>query len=116
MKKITLVEDDPDLREMLQVVLKSNQYSVEAFANGEAFMQHSGEPPDLFLIDVNLGGISGPEICQSLKADPRTKHTPIIIISAHPEVERLSREACADDYLTKPFSQKVLLLLLSKYL
>jgi DNA-binding response OmpR family regulator len=116
MKKITIVDDDPDLRNILQVVLRSNEYAVEVFQSGEDFLKRYTGTSDLFIIDINLGGISGIEICNNLKQQAATKDVPVIIISAHPEIEKLAKEVCADDSLTKPFTQNSLLRLVLRYL
>jgi DNA-binding response OmpR family regulator len=116
MKKITIVEDDPDLRGLLEVVLRNHPYDVEVFPTGEAFVQKYTGPSDLFLIDMNLGGISGAELCVQLKQQVATKYIPVIIISAHPELDQMSKDVCADDFLTKPFSRHTLVKLISKYI
>lgn len=116
MKKITIVDDDPDLRNLLQVVLRSNQYSVDVYQSGEDFLTRYSGTSDLFLIDINLGGISGVEICHSLKQQAATKEIPVIIISAHPEIDKLSKEVCAEGFLTKPFTRHSLLELVLRYL
>ena len=116
MKKITIVDDDSDLRDLLQVVLRFNDFKVEVFSNGEDFItNHKGET-NLYIIDINLGGITGLDICKDLKNNDRTRHIPIIVISAHPEIEKLAKEVCADASLPKPFSQKTRIELISFYL
>lgn len=108
MKKITIVDDDKDLRSLLEVVLKFNQFTVQIFSSAEDFLKGYDAHTTLFIIDINLGGLSGLQLCEHLKADPDTKFKPIVIISAHPDLEALGRKACADAILQKPFSQAVL--------
>lgn len=109
--RITVIDDDDDLRSLLQIALRIEGYEVMGFANGKEFMETVGtsEPGDLFIIDINLGGISGFELCQYLKSFSSTRNSPVILISANPEVQQLSVEVGADDYLLKPFTQKNLL-------
>lgn len=110
-EKITVIDDDQDLRSLLQIALRIEGYEVLSFENGAEFMENleKAEPSDVYIIDINLGGISGFELCQYLKSCKATCQSLIILISANPEVQQLSREAQADDHIVKPFSQKELL-------
>lgn len=109
MARITIVDDDKDSRNLLQVFLRNQQFIVETFSTAESFFADGVLNSDLYIIDINLGGISGIEVCEKLKSSPETQPRKVLIISAHPEIEKLSREACADDYLPRPFSQSLLL-------
>lgn len=119
-KKITIIDDDSDLRNLLLVVLRFYNFEVEIFSSGEEFLARHKESspkdfPDLYIIDINLGGINGIDLCRNLKTSPVTKSVPVIIISAHPEIEKLAKDVCADESLAKPFSQKILKDVISKY-
>jgi DNA-binding response OmpR family regulator len=109
--RITVIDDDKDLRSLLQIALRIEGFDVVCFANGSEFMEaiNTTESSDLYIIDINLGGISGFELCQYLKSFATTSQSVVILISANPEVQQLSREVKADDYLLKPFSQKDLM-------
>jgi two-component system, sensor histidine kinase and response regulator len=109
--KITVIDDDKDLRSLLQIALRIEGFEVTCYANGGEFMDgiNAVEPSDLYVIDINLGGISGFELCQYLKSYKTTKDSFVILISANPEVQQLSTEVKADDHLLKPFSQKELM-------
>jgi two-component system, OmpR family, phosphate regulon response regulator PhoB len=109
MIRITIIDDDPDSRNLLHVFLRNQNFSVSIFESAEKFFSHQQVETDLYIIDINLGGITGIEMCARLKTVTESKDTPVIIISAHPEVEKLAAEVCADDFLSKPFSQKKLL-------
>src|SRR5690606_30460192 len=115
MKKITIVDDDSDLRDLLQVVLRLNNVKVEVFSSGEEFLENYNGKSNLIIMDINLGGINGIDICEQLKSNPATQHIPIIVISAHTEIEKLAKKVCADEILPKPFSQKVLMDMVGRY-
>jgi two-component system, OmpR family, response regulator len=116
--KITVIDDDNDLRSLLQIALRIEGFDVIAYANGAEYMEamKGVEACDLYIIDINLGGISGFELCQYLKSFHKTQDAFIILISANAEVQQLSDEVKADDYLIKPFTQKELLQKINKLL
>jgi two-component system, OmpR family, phosphate regulon response regulator PhoB len=108
--KITVIEDDMDLRSLLHNGLRLEGYSVCTYANGDEFLlswQEDG-PSDLYVIDINLGGITGFEICSRIKSKQKSRTATVILISANPEVQQRARDVSADDYMLKPFSQREL--------
>jgi two-component system phosphate regulon response regulator PhoB len=108
---ILVVEDEEDILALLQFNLMKAGYEVSCAARGEeALEQIAAKLPDLVLLDLMLPGIDGLEICRRLRADPSTADVPIIMLTAHGEEEDIVRglELGADDYVTKPFSFKVL--------
>lgn len=109
--RITVIDDDNDLRSLLQIALRIEGFDVVAYPNGADYLTNADQtdPSDLYIIDINLGGISGFELCQYLKSFNRTKHASVILISANAEVQQMSDEVKADDYLIKPFTQKELI-------
>jgi DNA-binding response OmpR family regulator len=114
--KVTVIDDDKDLRSLLQIALRIEGFEVIGYANGQEFLATIDDVDgcDFFVLDINLGGINGFELCQLLKKHPRTKKAHVILISANPEVQQLSADAKADDYLLKPFSQKELMQKINK--
>jgi len=108
MKRIIVIEDDSDLGHLLQRLLRSDNHEVTWFSNGKSFLNSNAPSADLYIVDIDLGDISGLSICEELKKWDKTKDSRVIVISAHPEIELLSRNACADDFLTKPFSKQKL--------
>jgi two-component system phosphate regulon response regulator PhoB len=108
MTVITIIDDDIDSRKLLEKFLLRHGYTVNVFSNAETFLNTPNHQSDLYLIDINLGGISGDELCSRMKKENPTL-PPVIIISAHPEIERISKNACAEAFLTKPFSRDALL-------
>ena len=111
-KKIAIIEDEPDISELLTYNLEKEGYTViRAFDGGEGLKLIRQEHPDLILLDLMLPGMDGLEICQALKRDEQAKATPIIMITAKSEESDVivGLQMGADDYVTKPFSPKVVL-------
>jgi len=105
MKRILIIEDDPDIGEMLNINLRDEGYSVEVVMEGFAGLSRlKAQAYDLLILDLMLPGIDGLEICREVRKSPH--YQPIIIISAKStETQRiLGLELGADDYLAKPFS------------
>jgi two-component system alkaline phosphatase synthesis response regulator PhoP len=111
-ESILVIEDDEDILELISYNLAREGYQVATAASGEdgLRMVHS-KPPNLILLDLMLPGIDGLEICKLLKADSKTKQVPIIIVTAKGEDSDIvtGLELGAEDYITKPFSPKVLI-------
>src|SRR3954470_266479 len=116
MKRIFCADDDPGLQEVFSIIFSKAGYDVTIFPNGEELLKSDSQPPDLFLLDKQLSGINGMEICQVLKTQPETKDIPVIIVSASPDLDKQSILAGADDYIEKPFQLQNLLNLMTKYL
>ena len=83
--------------------------------NGEDLLKNKFTLPDVFLIDKQLSGYDGLDICRHLKNKGRTKNIPVIMISASPNIGSLSKEAGADAFIEKPFEIKDLLRLVNFY-
>ncbi|RYY22847.1 MAG: response regulator [Chitinophagaceae bacterium] len=115
-KKILITEDDPAIMDVLTLILTSNNMTVFCYTNGAALLENRFEIPDLFLIDKQLSGVDGLDICRHLKSQDLTRNIPIIVLSASPHVHGQSVEAGADEFLEKPFSNKNLLLTVRKHL
>src|SRR5262245_49791392 len=110
--RILVVDDEPDLLELVKHHLQREHYEVTTALDGEvALAQARRNPPDLVVLDLMLPGIDGLEVCRRLRADPRTMHVPIVMLTAKGEetdaVIGLSQGA--DDYVRKPFGSKELL-------
>ena len=111
-KTILVVEDESPIQELLQFNLERNGYRVcSAFSGEEGVKKAKAEHPDLVLLDILLPGTDGLEVCKQLKADQRLRSIPIIMLSALGEEADIvaGLELGADDYVTKPFSPRVLL-------
>lgn len=110
--RILVVDDEPDILELVRYNLTRNNYEMIGVASGEeAFTSVRRSPPDLVVLDLMLPGIDGLEVCRRLKSDARTSTIPVIILSARGEEADVvaGLEIGADDYLSKPFSPRVLL-------
>lgn len=112
MAKILLVEDEESLREIVTFNVQNAGHSVVGTDNAnDALMALEDFLPDLILLDIMLPGLKGDQFLSLLRANPKFAMLPVIVISAKSSEEDIVRllEAGADDYLTKPFSMKVLL-------
>ncbi|MFB0528210.1 MAG: response regulator transcription factor, partial [bacterium] len=106
-QKILVVDDEPDLVELVKDVLERNNYFVISARNADLAIKKVRESkPDLIILDLNLPGIGGIEVCRILKRDRRTSSIPIIMLTVKStETDKIAGlEAGADDYMTKPFS------------
>ncbi len=111
--KILIVEDEPDIVELLAYNLHQAGFETDAVLNGaDALERVKIEPPDLVLLDLLLPEVDGLEVCRTLKRDPETAGIPIIMLTAKGEaIDRIvGLELGADDYITKPFSPREVLL------
>ena len=110
--RILVVDDEPDILELVQYNLTRDNYDVVCVESGEeALAQVSARPPDLIVLDLMLPGVNGLEVCRTLKRDTRTAAIPVVMLTARGEEADIvaGLELGADDYLTKPFSPRVLL-------
>ena len=110
-EKILIIEDDENIRELIQYNLQREGYVVTGLSTGDdasrtAHTQH----PDLVLLDLMLPGIDGLQVCKMLKADPETASIPVVMVTAKGEESDVvvGLELGADDYIIKPFSPKVM--------
>lgn len=108
---ILVVDDEEDIRELVALNLDREGYTVLTCETGEqALALARAKEPDLVLLDLMLPGIDGLEVCKRLKADPSRQHVPVVMLTAKGEESDIvaGLELGADDYVTKPFSGKVL--------
>lgn len=111
-KTVLVVDDERDLVDLISYNLKRNGFEVRCAYNGnEALEQVQSNPPDLIILDLMLPGIDGTEVARRLKGDTRTAHIPIVMLTAKSEETDVvvGLTLGADDYVTKPFSMKILL-------
>jgi two-component system phosphate regulon response regulator PhoB len=110
---ILVVEDEVDLAELVAFNLKQAGYTAAIATDGaSALSEVRRKKPDLIILDLMLPDLSGTEVCRRLRSDPATKPIPIVMLTARgEEVDRvLGFEVGADDYVTKPFSPRELVL------
>jgi two-component system, OmpR family, phosphate regulon response regulator PhoB len=112
-ERILLIEDEPDIAEVLQYNLEKEGFHVELASRGDAGLEAvRRESPELILLDLMLPGLDGLELTRLLKRDPATAHLPIVMLTARSEeVDRIvGLELGADDYISKPFSPREVVL------
>jgi len=111
MSQILVVEDDPDIAQLIGHYLEKAGHQVDVLSSGKAVMPSVRKnPPDLVVLDLMLPELDGLMICQAMRTDPQTAAIPIIMVTARgEEADRITGlELGADDYVTKPFSPKEL--------
>ena len=109
---IAIIEDEPDIVELISLHLKKTGFRVEGFGGGEVFLKFLNKQiPDLIILDLMLPDADGLELCKSLKKKDELAAIPIIMVTAKGEEmdKVLGLELGADDYVTKPFSPKELM-------
>jgi two-component system phosphate regulon response regulator PhoB len=109
---ILVVDDETDILELISYNLTKNGYRVTCVTSGEEAMQAARKDrPDLIILDLMLPGVDGLDVCRSLTADPATAQIPILMVTARGEDADIvtGLELGAHDYVTKPFSPRVLL-------
>ena len=111
--KVFIVEDEPDLRDTLKYNLENEGFSVKAFSNGEDFLSSVDKnKPSLVILDLMLPGVSGLDVCRELRSNNNYHGIGIVMLTAKSEeIDRIvGFELGADDYVTKPFSVRELIL------
>ena len=101
--KILIIEDNPDIEEVLDYILKDEGHEVIQASDALLLNQLDSLQPDLILMDEILVNLRGSVLIKGLKADPETHHIPVILISAMPNLRDIAEECGADAYLEKPF-------------
>jgi two-component system phosphate regulon response regulator PhoB len=113
MARILVIEDEPDIRRVLDYNLRTAGYEVLSAERGRDGLSLAREErPDLILLDLMLPDLAGIEVCRAIKDDPSTRAMPIVMLTARgEEIDRVvGFELGADDYITKPFSVRELVL------
>ncbi|MGC4091910.1 MAG: response regulator [Polyangiaceae bacterium] len=113
MARILVIEDESDIREVLDYNLRTAGHEVIPAERGKEGLTLAREQrPDLILLDLMLPDVSGTEVCRAIKDDPSTRATPVVVLTARSgEIDRVvGFELGADDYVTKPFSIRELML------
>lgn len=109
--RILYVDDDPILREFAVVNLATERASVETAADGRAALAAiSGEPPDLVLLDLDMPEMDGFQVLESLRADPRFRDLPVIVVTGREDVEAVDRAFAvgATSFVVKPLNWRLL--------
>ncbi len=117
MKTVLVVDDDPDIRELITWKLSQAGYTTLAASDGEAGLNaavagdNEGRVPDLILVDWMMPKMTGIEVCRALRENPVTSRVPIILLTAKAQEAEVERGFAAgvDDYIVKPFSPREML-------
>ncbi len=110
--RVLVVDDEEDILELVRYNLAREGYKVRCVASGEEALEAARQDvPGLIVLDLMLPGLDGLEVCRILRRDPKTAHIPIVMLTAKGEEADVvaGLELGADDYVTKPFSPRVLL-------
>ncbi len=119
LKRILVVEDSPENREILTIELEFQNFEVEVAVNGrEAVEKAHALRPDLILMDISLPVMDGLEATRRIKGDPETAHIPIVALTAHAmeDDETIFRNAGCDFYLSKPVDPENVVLTVNRLL
>lgn len=110
-KRVLIVDDDPDILDVLKITLEEDYDVIEAMDGEEALKQVYRRPPDLIILDYVIPRLDGPGVCRKLKKDILLRHLPIIMLTGKGEVADKVKgiNAGADDYIVKPFEPEELL-------
>jgi DNA-binding response OmpR family regulator len=104
--KVLLVEDDAGIRDALQMMFEISGIDVEVHTDGFAIINDDLNIPDIFIIDKQLPGVDGLDVCRHIKANEQINNIPVIIISASPDTAKFALQAGADAFIEKPFKNK----------
>ena len=110
-KSVLVVDDEPDILELVRYNLEKEGYAVDTVGSGEEGLERArAHQPDMMVLDLMLPGMNGLEVCRVLKRESRTREIPVLMLSAKGEEGDVVKglELGADDYVTKPFSPKIL--------
>lgn len=110
MKRILVVDDNADILDVVRIFLESNGYEVSTISKGDNILNEVvNYSPQVILLDVYLRGSNGVEICNQLKSNSSTRHIPVIMFSAQTNDYLILRKCAADDFIPKPFDEKILI-------
>ncbi|RZK56770.1 MAG: response regulator [Pedobacter sp.] len=102
-KRILVVENNPDISELISLVLEEAGYDVNLYANENDIFNHIVDlQPDAILLDIVQPTVQGTELCRQIKEAEGTSHIPVIVLSTHPHIKKV-KEVCADEVVPKPF-------------
>lgn len=114
-KQVLVADDDAAILEVVQLILEDEGYEVITTIDGGNIYTMEKNYPDLLLLDIWMSGMDGRDICKHIKSQEHTKHIPIIMISANKDTGKISKDAGANDFLTKPFEINDLISMVKKY-
>lgn len=117
MKKVLAVDDDQNILESLYVILSDEGYTPVVANNGMAVEEQiEKNAPDLVLLDIRLPGLPGNEVAKRIKSNKKTRHIPVILLSANFDGKLLSSLSGADAFIEKPFDISTLTNTVKRYI
>lgn len=116
MQHIIITDDDPCIQDVFRLILERAGYVVTIYPNGDNLLNNQFLVPDIFILDKQLSGMDGLDLCRHLKAQECTKNVPVIVISASPNIHEQAIAAGASGTLEKPFKMKELLDIVSRHI
>ena len=109
-KKIFIADDDPDILQIISMILKTQDYQVVTTTNAKDIFNYSAKDlPDIILLDIWMSGVDGRDICSQVKNEALTKNIPVLFVSANSNIEEIAKICKADGYIAKPFEMDYLL-------
>lgn len=114
-RKIIIIEDDPDILDIMAYILSEEGYDVLSATNSKPLEEVHLHDPILILMDNRLTDGLGKDFCKHFKEDPATRHFPIVLVSANSGLEQMARDSGADGYLKKPFDISELIEVVKKF-
>lgn len=116
-RTVLVVDDDPGILEVIRIILEDNGYRVITLSNSyQVLKQVNKHAPHLIVMDLWMSGMDGHQLAKKLKNNHRTKHIPIVVISALSNIKEIIKQSRADDFLAKPFNINDLVAVVAKYL
>lgn len=116
MKHIVIVDDDPGILDAFPLIFTPDEFEVTKYVNGNALLTEQPIVPDIYILDKQLSGVDGLDVCKYLKSNESTKHVPVIMLSANPNIKKQAAAAGADAALEKPFKIRLLRQMVDKFL
>ena len=114
-KRVLLLEDNRESLDLIEEILTEEGYHVIAFDHYESVDHIIDFAPELILLDIRLSDGYGHLLCEDLKNDPKTKNTPVILVSGAGNLEKIAHDCHADDFLSKPFDLEDLIQMVKQY-
>lgn len=115
-KKVLIIEDDPDILDMMDFILTDRGYEVIGSPGAGTLKEIHKIGPDLILMDNRIKDGYGNDFCRQLKNDPATAHYPVILSSANSDLQLMAKNCLADGYLEKPFELERLIAVVDSFL
>ena len=115
MKKILIVEDDPDILDLIETILRQEGYAVIRINRPVAIKEITGIKPDLVILDYLLPFGLGSDLCLEIKKNPASHTIPVILFSASHSLTAIASACGADDFIAKPFDLDQFLNLISRW-